>query len=122
MNAPLALRVAVAVVLSAACTPSHAETEYNWEMAADGLWSTSGSWSIPGFPGTVSDIAIIDRFGNYTVILDVDATIGGLSIANFGATLSTGTRNLRVAGAVDFQFGTISGNAIGIDSGSLAIT
>src|SRR5436190_7162916 len=121
MKSPSSVRMAVAAVLAAAGIPtlSHADSDYSWNNPAGGNWSTDGNWSIPSYPGSSSgDLATIDLAGTYTVSLDTDINIAGLTLNNSDLTLDTGsTYLLKVSvGAVNFQAGAITGNGIFIDN------
>lgn len=123
MKSPSSVRMAVAAVLAAAGIPalSYATTDYFWNNAAGGTWSTDGNWNISSYPGSSSsDTATISLAGAYTVSLDTNIGISGLTLSNPDLALDTGsTYALNVLGAVDFQSGTITGNGITISSGSL---
>jgi hypothetical protein len=64
----------------------------SWKTAVDGFWSVSTNWN-PSLPTSV-DIALINLAGVYTVTLDIDQVLGGLTL---GGTAS-GTQTLAIAG------------------------
>jgi uncharacterized protein with beta-barrel porin domain len=64
----------------------------SWKTAVDGFWSVSNNWN-PSLPTSV-DVALINLAGVYTVTLDIDQVLGGLTL---GGTAS-GTQTLAIAG------------------------
>ncbi|MEB3192795.1 MAG: Calx-beta domain-containing protein, partial [Snowella sp.] len=63
----------------------------SWKTAVDGFWSVSTNWN-PSLPTSV-DVALINLAGVYTVTLDIDQVLGGLTL---GGTAS-GTQTLAIA-------------------------
>jgi len=60
----------------------------HWTNPAGGNWNTPGNWSTGIVPG-LSDVALIDCPGTYTIILNTNATITGFSLGE-----TTGTQTL----------------------------
>jgi len=63
----------------------------SWKTTVDGFWSVSTNWN-PSLPTSV-DIALINLAGVYTVTLDIDQVLGGLTL---GGTAS-GTQTLAIS-------------------------
>ncbi len=95
---------------------AHAAT-FTWSNAAGGAWSDAASWSPAGVPATGDDVVLPALGGAYTVTLDVNARVTGLTVGS-GATLTTGgTDSLVVLGTSIQNDGTIvigpnAGNAL----------
>src|SRR6058998_1696395 len=53
--------------------------DISWTNPSGGAWSNSANWSTGVVPGP-ADRALIELAGNYTVRLDVDAAIAGLTL------------------------------------------
>jgi fibronectin-binding autotransporter adhesin len=62
----------------------------SWVNSAGGSWSQGSNWSTGMLPGQTDDV-VITLTGNYTVTLDVDATVASLTL---GATSKTQTLSL----------------------------
>jgi hypothetical protein len=122
----------------------------SWNNPAGGNWSVAGNWTPAGAPGP-SDNALITLDGSYTVTLDVDATIAGLTlggasgtqtlsipgntltlngpgtvnangvIGHSGGTL-TGTGTLTVNGPYNWSGGTMSGTGTTNANGGMTIS
>jgi hypothetical protein len=90
-----------------------------WTNASGGLWSTASNWSTGAVPGS-GDNAVISAVGTYSVTLDVDATLAGLTIGGPSGTQTLVVQNhtLTVHGA-----GTVNPNgAIQVSSGTVGGT
>jgi hypothetical protein len=80
-----------------------------WTNAAGGNWGVATNWSPNQVPAP-GDAAQITQGGNYTVTLDVPATVGGLVLSNSGAALSLPAgKALTVANGLNFSTGAING-------------
>ncbi|HYC50739.1 MAG TPA: hypothetical protein VEB19_06510 [Gemmatimonadaceae bacterium] len=73
----------------------------SWINAAGGNWSVASNWSTGVVPGATDNVSI-DLPGTYTVTLDVNPTIAGLTVGGTGAsaTLSATSRTLSLNGAM----------------------
>ncbi|KAB2660288.1 MAG: hypothetical protein DVB31_14380 [Verrucomicrobia bacterium] len=78
---------------------------YTFANTSGGNWSTATNWVPVGVPGA-TDTAVIGASGFYTVTLDTDVTVAGLTQS--GNTL-TGPGNLTVTGPMIWSGGTQSG-------------
>src|SRR5450631_1897901 len=105
--------------------------KYSWLSPTNGDWTASGTWSQAGFPNATDSAADIATAGNYTVTLsgaDPAITLGALTLASSGATLSLQNALTIVAGGtVSLQDGTLAlangrvqGGAISLAGGTLA--
>lgn len=110
-----------------------------WTNTNNGNWNVAANWS-PNLVPTTNDIAVITNAGAYTVTLNVAATIAGLivggetgiqTVATAGRTLTldgnglvnpngrlqlsggaiSGTNQIRLAGAMTWESGTLDTNA-----------
>jgi len=72
-----------------------------WVNTGGGNWSDHSNWRPRGVPGT-SDTAIITNAGHYTVVLDVNSTVAGLTLGTTNLSsklvLSISNRTLNVSG------------------------
>src|SRR5262249_37490494 len=69
-----------------------------WIGAVSGRWSGPGGWS-NGAPPTAADIAVFNATGaDYTVTLDVDATVAGFTLNSANATFAASGRTFTVNG------------------------
>jgi hypothetical protein len=100
-------------------------TAFHWQIPQNGNWSSAGDWTPSGVPSTSADTADISVNGSpYTVTLNVNETIGALSIGGNGvATLEIGSNQLTVTNAGG-QAGTVtvSAGTISISGGTLSAT
>jgi hypothetical protein len=109
----------------------------SWTNPEGGSWSEPGNWSGGAVPGK-SDHAIIDLPGTYTVVVDIEARVGAVSVGSESGTQTvaiprealafaspmtlgpsavlqlnggriTGGGDLIVQGAVDWSGGSMSG-------------
>lgn len=88
-----------------------------WTNSSDGYWNTAGNWS-PNRVPTTNDIAMITNSGAYTVTLNADPTIAGLTVGsgNTGAqTLATAGNTLTLNGVAD-----VTSNGVLVSSGVLS--
>jgi len=79
-----------------------------WTNTAGGNWNVAANWSPNLAPGA-SDNAFITNSGNYTVTLNVTATVLGLRVggASGQQTLSVGGNTLTLNDSSDFNTNTI---------------
>ena len=61
-----------------------------WTNSSGGNWSSAANWSSGTVPGP-SDNALITSVGNYTVTLDVDASVASLTLGG-----ATGTQSFSI--------------------------
>lgn len=110
---------------------SAAQMNYNWVGGTDDNWNEANNWSPAAVPG-MNDTAIISLEGDYSVILDVDATVakivlGGASgtqtFTLSGRTLTmNGDIEVGANGVLSVANSTISGTGSILNSGSLEST
>lgn len=97
------LLAALALSLVATASPALAQTcTTSWIAAQDGAWSDDANWT-DGAPGA-NDTACITQSGTYTVTLDRDQALDGLTVGG-----SSGTQTLVLGGT----FTTLGEGAIG---------
>jgi hypothetical protein len=79
-----------------------------WTNSVGGNWSTAVNWNTGTVPGP-SDNVLLTNSGNYTVTLDVDATIASLSLggASGAQTLSDSSHTITINAAI-----TINANGV----------
>ncbi len=100
---------------------------FSWQSPSlNGSWSTAGQWTPGGGPPSSSaDTADISAPSAlpYTVTLDVNETIGALTLGNSQATLEIGSKQLTVTNAGG-QAGTVivTAGVISITGGTLSAT
>ena len=80
--------------------------EARWINPAGGLWSVGSNWST-GAPPTSEQSAVIDLTGTYTVTLDVNTTVNGLTLGG-----SSGVQSLTTSGSRTLTL-LSSGNVLG---------
>src|SRR5215831_14664024 len=113
---PLAILSGVVLLLCvAAAGPATADT--SWTNPTGGLWSNPANWSA-GVPGA-SDQALITLAGTYTVTLDQNASVAGITLgagsgqqtlaANGRTISSSGTIAIATSGLFDISSCTING-------------
>ncbi|MGE0161337.1 MAG: beta strand repeat-containing protein [Gemmatimonadales bacterium] len=75
-----------------------------WTNVLGGNWSDGANWSM-GVAPTAADSVVIDLAGTYTVTLDVNATVGSLTLggASGTQTLSGAFRTVTLAGVSDVR-------------------
>ncbi len=93
------------------------ETRVRWINAEGGTWSTGGNWSTGAPPGP-GEKALITLEGDYTVTLDVDATVAGLTLGDASGTQTlemvsrtltlNGSSSIESNGVVSMQSSTIT--------------
>ena len=91
--------------------PARAAT-ISWTNPAGGAWSTPANWSTNSVPGAF-DVAIIAEPGTYTVALDLDVTIAGLTLGG-----GSGTQTLQASGRAL----TLNGPGVSAASGGLSLS
>jgi len=95
-----------------------------WNNTSGGNWSDNTSWKPKEVPGP-SDIAVITKSGNYTVTLDVGASVGELilgaadgttqTLANNGQTFTlSGSATINSGGIFDLSTGIFNGDPSGV--------
>ncbi|MFL5327600.1 MAG: hypothetical protein ACJ8C4_01685 [Gemmataceae bacterium] len=91
-----------------------------WKDPVSGNWNDSERWLGGVVPGA-SDIAVIDKTGaNYSVTLDVDATVAGLTLNSPNATFSATNRTFTANGPATFTAGAVGlANSTWAGSGQL---
>lgn len=110
---------------------STAQNNYSWVGGTSSSWNEMANWSPAAVPG-VNDTALITMDGDYTVILDVDATVskivlGGstgsqtLSLSNSTLTMN-GSIEVGANGILSVTGSTISGTGSILNSGTLGST
>jgi len=94
-----------------------------WSNPLGGTWNNPANWNPSRVPGA-SDNVFITLSGSYTVTLDVDAFITGLTVGGAGSTptLLLNSRSLTLNGASAWNSGGIAGPGIIASSGSFNIT
>jgi hypothetical protein len=111
---------------AAAALPGRAGTMV-WTNLNGGLWGAATNWSPNGVPGA-SDSAVVTNVGDYTVALDANRTVGGLTLGYAGSSTSTqvlavNTNTLTSSGAATLnshgQLNLGSGAAVFNGGGSL---
>ena len=123
LGAAAALALALALIASPA-----AAADISWANALGGNWNTGANWS-GGSPPGASDNAIITLAGTYTVTLDVNATVAGLTLggATGVQTLLASNRTLTLNGAstiapngrLDLRASTVAGSGTLDNQGTL---
>jgi hypothetical protein len=132
------MKTTTIVILAALVAALAASAEViNWTNTSNGNWNTAANWSPNQVPST-NDIAVIARAGTYTVTLNVNPTVAGLivggetgtqTVATAGHTLTlngegdvnvsgrlllsgtlSGTNQIRLAGAMTWEYGAIDTN------------
>lgn len=106
-NTRLGALLLSAGVLTFANLPGWAATII-WTNTSGGNWSVAANWNPNQVPGS-SDMALITVSGAYTVTLDVNATIAGMTLGGTGGTqtFSVGGNTLTLNGLA-----TINGNGL----------
>jgi fibronectin-binding autotransporter adhesin len=96
--------------------------EWSWSAAGSGKWSNAADWTPSGGPpSTDLDTANLSGSSSYTVILDVNETIGALSIEDAAATLAIDSNQLTITTAgSDTGTVTVGAGAISIKGGALS--
>jgi hypothetical protein len=121
----LPLYIALALCLFTAAGYSNT---LSWKNGSSGNWSDPANWHPAQVPGP-ADTAVINVKGTYTVTLDTNASVGGLTLgANDGntQTLHLGTNTFTLGGQVivtnggffDLSSGTLFGATNGILTGT----
>jgi hypothetical protein len=87
-----------------------------WTNTSGGNWSTPANWS-PNQQPAASDDVVITTNGSYTVTLDIDTSIGSLSLGGAAGqqALGAGSHALTISGA-----GIINANGLLISGGTLS--
>jgi hypothetical protein len=75
-----------------------------WTNTAGGNWSAAANWSPNQVPGATDTVQINSAVGNYTVIVDDDATAASLTVG--GA--ASGIQSLDVANGASLTLGTVN--------------
>jgi hypothetical protein len=79
----------------------------HWANPVSGNWNTASNWENSHVP-VVGDTAIIDAAGtNYTVTLDVNPTVDGITLNSANATFSASSRTLTVNGPATLSAATV---------------
>jgi hypothetical protein len=99
-------------------------TAFSWNVPFSGNWSTVSDWNPPiGPPRTSADSATLNFFAPVVVTLDVNETIGALSILNPADTLAIGGNQLTVTNAGGLAGTvTVTAGVITIAGGTLSAT
>src|SRR5271168_3627033 len=88
----LAKKLLLAELLMLSFIPAQGAT-IAWTNTSGGNWSVAANWSPNQVPG-VADTALIETSGSYTVMLNANAQIAGLTLGGSG-----GIQNLTVSGS-----------------------
>ncbi len=111
----------LSAVLGALCAGPAGAATVSWTNSAGGNWSDGSNWST-GLRPTAADTAAITLAGTYTVTLDLEATVAGLSLggASGTQTLQTSANTLTLNGpgtinphgALNLAGGTFTGSGL----------
>jgi len=86
--------IAAVIAASGLAASASAQTQ-QWNNPFGGVWGAASNWTPENVPDAVSEFAVIAIPGTYTVILDLNPTVGGITIGNPNATLEVpNTRQL----------------------------
>jgi phage baseplate assembly protein gpV len=100
-------------------------TAFTWNVPFSGNWSTVADWAPLGAgpPRTAFDSASFSPSGHAVVTLDVNETIGALTVLGSANTLAIGSNQLTVTNA-DGLAGTVTviSGGITIAGGTLSAT
>ncbi|MFG0242648.1 MAG: GC-type dockerin domain-anchored protein [Phycisphaerales bacterium JB054] len=122
MNPHHTHRAAIAaLLLIAGTTPALAQDEIHWEDALSGDWSCFLCWD-PNGPPTPIDAARIAVPGSYTVTLDSNVSIEGLTMDSPGATLFMSGRTLSVLATLEDHGAYIRAGVLDLRDASSIIT
>jgi hypothetical protein len=88
---------------------------FNWVSPVSGDWTTTGDWSLPGFPDGAADAAVIGATGNgYTVTLGGGDTL--ITVATLAITYSSASLNIAAAGGPESVLGNLTNDgAVNLD-------
>ena len=115
-------RAAIAALLViAGTTPALAQDEIHWEDAISADWSCFLCWD-PDGPPTPADAARIAVPGTYTVTLDSNASIEGLTMDNPEATLLLSSHTLSVLATLEDHGAYIRAGVLELRNASSIIT
>src|SRR5271168_1026030 len=78
----LSTKFCLAELLMASFIPAQAAS-ITWTNTSGGNWSVAANWSPNQVPG-VADTALIETSGSYTVMLNANAQIAGLTLGGSG--------------------------------------
>ncbi|HLO40508.1 MAG TPA: hypothetical protein VK176_05750, partial [Phycisphaerales bacterium] len=95
----------------------------SWDQPVTGFWNTAGNWNPAVVPNGASfDVTISAIGGLYDVNLDINPTIGSLTVDSPDATLQLLGNSINIVGAFDLNNGLIRGNGAtgGLTVGGLA--
>ena len=91
-------------------------TSYQWNVDADGIWSTAADWSPKGLPRGGASV-VINTADFHTISYTAQTlTIGGLSVGNDDLSVSGGA--LTVAGGGSFGHGLAVSGTGSLDFGA----
>jgi hypothetical protein len=80
---------------------------FDWVSPVSGDWTTTGNWSLPGFPDGATDAAVIGATGNgYTVTLGGGGTL--ITVATLAITYSSASLNIAAADGTESVLGTLN--------------
>ncbi|QKK07034.1 MAG: hypothetical protein HND58_01890 [Planctomycetota bacterium] len=122
MHTPSTNRAAIAALLLAAGTsPALAQDEIHWEYPLSADWSCFLCWD-PDGPPTPADAANIAVPGTYTITLDSNVSIEGLTVNNTGTTLLLSGRTLSVLATLEDHGAYIRAGVLDLRNTSSIIT
>ncbi|MCP4633378.1 MAG: hypothetical protein GY855_10675, partial [candidate division Zixibacteria bacterium] len=115
------------LLITASSTITVLSAQISWSNASGGNWSTGSNWTGGVVPGA-ADTALITLDGTYSVTLDADTTVAGLTLGGASGiqTLSLSSRTMNVNGyltvntngVLSLSYSTIGGTSI-IDNAGL---
>lgn len=104
-------------------SPAVRATDYAWLAAASGNFSDPARWTPTGAPTMAEDTAAIDLGGIYTVTVNTDLSITGITMNALEATLFAQSRTIELSGGLSLMSGTIdSRSSTWGGAGSIDIT
>jgi hypothetical protein len=82
----------------------------SWDQPVTGFWNTAANWDPAVVPNGASfDVTIDVTGGLYDINLDINPTIGSLTVNSADATLQLGGNTINIVGAFDLNNGLIRG-------------
>ncbi|MCK6475965.1 MAG: hypothetical protein L6Q35_03940 [Phycisphaerales bacterium] len=98
-----------AAALVAACGLAQAQPAA-WNSASTGFWNTASNWNPAVVPDGASFLVTIDATGSlYDVFLDINPTVGSLTIDSGDATLQLQGNGIAVTGSFTLNNGLLRG-------------